>query len=143
MLLENPEKPFFVLNADVVCGYPFKNMLDFHSKHGCEGTICVSIFGILTAHYTHAHCAVSNVNLCKLKSRDQNFYQYSKTLLFVTLCVLLCMFYVGEGGGCCNPKKPKKLRVQQISSLGLFFLFFILADFSMFNGFWFSGSCRL
>ncbi|KAL5267256.1 hypothetical protein ACHWQZ_G004330 [Mnemiopsis leidyi] len=42
MLLENPEKPFFVLNADVVCGYPFKNMLDFHSKHGCEGTICVT-----------------------------------------------------------------------------------------------------
>ena len=46
MLLENPEKPFFVLNADVVCGYPFKNMLDFHSKHGCEGTICVSFFGM-------------------------------------------------------------------------------------------------
>eukprot|EP00116_Pleurobrachia_bachei_P010671 sb/3470933/ len=41
-LLEYKDRPFFVLNADVVCSYPFKTMLDFHQKHGCEGTICVS-----------------------------------------------------------------------------------------------------
>ena len=58
MLLENPEKPFFVLNADVVCGYPFKNMLDFHSKHGCEGTICVSFlkcFPVLNCRSVISH----------------------------------------------------------------------------------------
>lgn len=33
---------FFVLNSDVICTYPFQSMLDFHNKHGCEGTICVT-----------------------------------------------------------------------------------------------------
>jgi mannose-1-phosphate guanylyltransferase len=33
--------PFFVLNSDVICEYPLKNLLDFHNGHEGEGTIMV------------------------------------------------------------------------------------------------------
>ena len=39
---EDPAKqkePFFVLNADVICTFPFKQLLDFHKNHGGEGTL--------------------------------------------------------------------------------------------------------
>lgn len=36
------EEPFFVLNSDVVCDFPFKQMLKFHRDHGKEGTIVVT-----------------------------------------------------------------------------------------------------
>lgn len=39
---ENDE-PFFVLNSDVICDFPFSDMLLFHKNHGKEGTIVVSI----------------------------------------------------------------------------------------------------
>ncbi|OMJ24508.1 Mannose-1-phosphate guanyltransferase [Smittium culicis] len=38
-ILGKDDEPFFVLNADVTCDYPFQKMLEFHSNHGCEGTI--------------------------------------------------------------------------------------------------------
>ncbi|EDV19461.1 Mannose-1-phosphate guanyltransferase beta [Trichoplax sp. H2] len=34
--------PFFVLNSDVICQYPFGQMLKFHRNHGKEGTIVVT-----------------------------------------------------------------------------------------------------
>jgi len=33
---------FFVLNSDVVCEFPFPAVIDFHRKHGREGTILVT-----------------------------------------------------------------------------------------------------
>lgn len=36
------DSPFFVLNSDVTCEYPFKELIAFHKKHGNEGTICVT-----------------------------------------------------------------------------------------------------
>uniref|UniRef100_A0A8R1HJP2 mannose-1-phosphate guanylyltransferase n=1 Tax=Caenorhabditis japonica TaxID=281687 RepID=A0A8R1HJP2_CAEJA len=36
------EAPFFVLNSDVICDFPFKQMVEFHKKHGREGTIAVT-----------------------------------------------------------------------------------------------------
>lgn len=36
------DEPFFVLNSDVICEFPFKQMVDFHKKHGKEGTLMVS-----------------------------------------------------------------------------------------------------
>lgn len=36
------DHPFFVLNSDVICGFPFKDMLTFHKAHGKEGTILVT-----------------------------------------------------------------------------------------------------
>ena len=34
--------PFFVLNSDVICDFPFDALLSFHNAHGAEGTICVT-----------------------------------------------------------------------------------------------------
>ncbi|XP_073229200.1 mannose-1-phosphate guanylyltransferase catalytic subunit beta-like [Porites lutea] len=36
------DEPFFVLNSDVVCDFPFKQMAEFHKNHGKEGTIVVT-----------------------------------------------------------------------------------------------------
>ena len=33
--------PFFVLNSDISCEFPFEEMLRFHNNHGKEGTIVV------------------------------------------------------------------------------------------------------
>lgn len=41
LLIENLE-PFFVLNSDVICDFPFTDMVRFHKHHGKEGTIVVS-----------------------------------------------------------------------------------------------------
>jgi mannose-1-phosphate guanylyltransferase len=35
-------EPFFVLNSDVICEFPFEALLAFHKKHGGEGTIMVT-----------------------------------------------------------------------------------------------------
>ncbi|KAA6420510.1 MAG: GDP-mannose pyrophosphorylase [Trebouxia sp. A1-2] len=34
--------PFFVLNSDVICDFPLKEMLAFHKQKGAEGTILVT-----------------------------------------------------------------------------------------------------
>ncbi|CAG9466737.1 unnamed protein product [Pedinophyceae sp. YPF-701] len=34
--------PFFVLNSDVICDYPLRDMLNFHKQSGAEGTILVT-----------------------------------------------------------------------------------------------------
>lgn len=39
--LTTDSEPFFVLNSDVICDFPFKDMVRFHKKHGKEGTIVV------------------------------------------------------------------------------------------------------
>lgn len=41
ILLESSE-PFFVLNSDVICDFPFKKLYEFHKNHGKEGTIVVT-----------------------------------------------------------------------------------------------------
>lgn len=41
-ILTKDNDPFFVLNSDIVCEFPFKDMLAFHKKHGKEGTILVT-----------------------------------------------------------------------------------------------------
>lgn len=40
--LTEDDEPFFVLNSDVICDFPFHDMLAFHKNHGKEGTIVVS-----------------------------------------------------------------------------------------------------
>ncbi|CAF3406137.1 unnamed protein product [Rotaria sp. Silwood1] len=39
--LQGDINPFFVLNSDVICDFPFEDMMKFHKHHQCEGTICV------------------------------------------------------------------------------------------------------
>lgn len=42
-ILGKDEEPFFVLNSDVICDFPFENMLAFHKAHGNEGTLLVCL----------------------------------------------------------------------------------------------------
>ena len=44
-LLENTE-PFFVLNSDIICDYPFSDMIAFHKNHGKQGTIVVCLYTV-------------------------------------------------------------------------------------------------
>ncbi|XP_038069061.1 mannose-1-phosphate guanyltransferase beta-A-like [Patiria miniata] len=41
-ILKEDGEPFFVLNSDISCEFPFQEMIDFHKKHGKEGTIVVT-----------------------------------------------------------------------------------------------------
>jgi len=38
-VLKKDDSPFFVLNSDIICDYPFQDLLKFHQAHGGEGTI--------------------------------------------------------------------------------------------------------
>lgn len=50
------DEPFIVLNGDVVCSFPFQQMIEFHMSHGKEGTILVtrvsdpSKYGVVIHH---------------------------------------------------------------------------------------------
>ena len=46
-ILTSNNEPFFVLNSDVICNFPFTEMVKFHQNHGREGTIVVSAFKII------------------------------------------------------------------------------------------------
>jgi len=41
-ILAKDNEPFFVLNSDITCEFPFKEMVLFHKNHKKEGTIVVS-----------------------------------------------------------------------------------------------------
>ncbi|GFP94283.1 mannose-1-phosphate guanylyltransferase 1 [Phtheirospermum japonicum] len=41
-LIDGSNEPFFVLNSDVICEYPLKEMLLFHKSHGGEASIMVT-----------------------------------------------------------------------------------------------------
>lgn len=40
--LQDSTEPFFVLNSDIICEFPFKELAEFHRQHGKEGTIVVT-----------------------------------------------------------------------------------------------------
>jgi mannose-1-phosphate guanylyltransferase len=39
---EADQQPFFVLNSDVICAFPFAEMMAFHKQHGHQATIAVT-----------------------------------------------------------------------------------------------------
>jgi mannose-1-phosphate guanylyltransferase len=41
-ILGKDDSPFFVLNSDVICEFPFTELAEFHKSHGQEGTIVVT-----------------------------------------------------------------------------------------------------
>lgn len=41
-ILMTSSEPFFVLNSDVICDFPFRELEKFHRNHGKEGTIVVT-----------------------------------------------------------------------------------------------------
>lgn len=55
-ILSQDDSPFFVLNSDVICDFPFEKVRDFHTAHGGEGTIVVtkveepSKYGVVVNH---------------------------------------------------------------------------------------------
>ncbi|KAL0079360.1 mannose-1-phosphate guanyltransferase [Phycomyces blakesleeanus] len=55
-ILSKDDSPFFVLNSDVICDYPFEQLRDFHINHRNEGTIVVtkvddpSKYGVVVNH---------------------------------------------------------------------------------------------
>jgi mannose-1-phosphate guanylyltransferase len=59
-VLLKDDSPFFVLNSDVICDYPFKELAAFHAAHGDEGTIVVtkveepSKYGVVVHKPNHA-----------------------------------------------------------------------------------------
>ena len=59
-VLGKDDQPFFVLNSDVICDYPFADLADFHKAHGDEGTIVVtkveepSKYGVVVHKSNHA-----------------------------------------------------------------------------------------
>ncbi|XP_060202031.1 mannose-1-phosphate guanylyltransferase 1-like [Lycium barbarum] len=42
ILRDDSGEPFFVLNSDVICDYPLKEMIEFHKSHGGEASIMVT-----------------------------------------------------------------------------------------------------
>lgn len=40
--LNASKEPFFVLNSDIICDFPFQKLEAFHREHGLEGTIVVT-----------------------------------------------------------------------------------------------------
>jgi len=42
LLDDGSGEPFFVLNSDIICCFPFADLLAFHKSHGKEGTIMVT-----------------------------------------------------------------------------------------------------
>ncbi|XP_022649765.1 mannose-1-phosphate guanyltransferase beta-like [Varroa jacobsoni] len=40
--LATDDEPFFVLNSDIVCEFPFEQMISFHKQHKRQGTIVVT-----------------------------------------------------------------------------------------------------
>lgn len=41
-ILSRSSAPFFVLNSDIICDFPFRELAEFHDSHGREGTIVVT-----------------------------------------------------------------------------------------------------
>ena len=41
-ILGKDEEPFFVLNSDIICEFPFRKLAEFHRHHRKEGTILVT-----------------------------------------------------------------------------------------------------
>ena len=41
-LIDDSGMPFFVLNSDVICDYPLKEMIEFPKSHGGEASILVT-----------------------------------------------------------------------------------------------------
>lgn len=63
-LLTSDSNPFFVLNSDVICSFPFKEMVQFHRSHGKEGTIVVChsvIEGSLSTYGRYLFCMLFQV----------------------------------------------------------------------------------
>jgi hypothetical protein len=99
-------EPFFVLNSDVICDFPFKEMVKFHKGHGKEGTIVVSSMTVPLDRYI---TCVSYVLVCLcffLYLFLQNpraegvtnplHSHHAMVLISITLHVYVSLLFVGD-----------------------------------------------
>ena len=80
------EEPFFVLNSDVVCDFPFKQMLKFHRDHGKEGTIVVSSDICLNLNCQVFHCKKNILWFKREKEIERKLFVHTCWLTFL-LCI--------------------------------------------------------
>lgn len=63
--LRETEEPFFVMNSDIICEFPFREMIEFHRKHGREGTIAVTkVCAILSHIFTFLLFVLDTQDIC-------------------------------------------------------------------------------
>jgi NDP-sugar pyrophosphorylase family protein len=92
-ILERDGEPFFVLNSDVICAFPFKELLEFHRNHGAEGTIIVtkveepSKYGVVVAKYQN----LSFYDILAKREKLTNLWKNPKFML-ATKSTLVCIF---------------------------------------------------
>lgn len=88
-LLCDSQEPFFVLNSDVICDFPFENMLRFHQHHGNQGTIVVtkveepSKYGVVVyeAESGKIHRFVEKPQVFVSNKINAGMYVFSPTML--------------------------------------------------------------
>ncbi|RUS16716.1 nucleotide-diphospho-sugar transferase [Jimgerdemannia flammicorona] len=88
-ILQKDASPFFVLNSDVICDYPFEQMRDFHIQHGSEGTIVVtkvdepSKYGVVVnkAASTKIECFVEKPQEFISNKINAGIYMFSPSVL--------------------------------------------------------------
>lgn len=106
-ILLKDDSPFFVLNSDVICDYPFEQLRDFHANHGDEGTIVVtkveepSKYGVVVNH-------ASSTKIDRFVEKPQEFisnkinagiYVFSPSILNRIEVRCLYIYILGRGIG--------------------------------------------
>lgn len=69
-LVGGAREPFFVLNSDIICEFPLKDMIAFHKHHGGEASIMVAevwSYFISKPHFSSLFMHMDNVSLVKGK----------------------------------------------------------------------------
>ena len=65
-ILGEGSDPFFVLNSDIICDFPFEEMVKFHNGHGKEGTL-VGIRGLVAHNAVHVVIVVCTFAVTKVE----------------------------------------------------------------------------
>ncbi|GAA6080280.1 inositol hexakisphosphate kinase 1 isoform X1, partial [Tachysurus ichikawai] len=68
-LLTDSDESFFVLNSDVICDFPFEDMLKFHKNHGKEGTIVLGPLIPIVLKINHMSGGLSLSSLAALEKK--------------------------------------------------------------------------
>ena len=70
-ILGRDKEPFFVLNSDVICDFPFKDLVRFHKDHNREGTIVVTKVDEPSKYGVVVYDQVNNIETKKTSRRRE------------------------------------------------------------------------
>lgn len=92
-ILGKDDSPFFVLNSDVICDFPFKQLKAFHEAHGDEGTIVVSVVNQGRRQETAISSQSTNSDLIwrEKKKRRKGKKAHKKSLSLFLISLLLSL----------------------------------------------------